>query len=223
MSPAALLRALGKMVSDLGLIEILSFGYELYRVRTRGKDASWALDFEQLGPPPNDKASAGRMNPAGISYFYLAKDSQTAFAEVIQRPPCNTVLACFKTTKDLRLLNLCDLPPIPSIFDESGHEKRELIYFLLDFVKQISEPVSKNGQEHIDYVASQIVSEFFAKEFRTVTSDRIHGLTYPSSLRPDGVNVVLFPPANGFKDLASLESSKGVDVDDWNQAFAIIR
>lgn len=93
-------------------------------------------------------------------------------------------------------------------------------------MKQISEPVSKNGQEHIDYVASQIVSEFFAKEFRTEDGERIDGLTYPSSIRPGGANVILFPPANGFagfKDLASLESAKEVNIDDWNQAFAVIR
>lgn len=145
---------------------------------------------------------------------------------MIQKPPCNTALARFKTGKDLRLLNLCDIPSIPSVFDESGHDRRELIYFLLDFVKQISEPVSKNGQEHIDYVASQIVSEFFAKEFRTGASGRIDGLTYPSSIRPGGVNVILFPPVNGFqefKNLVSLESSREVNIDNWNQAFTVIK
>lgn len=225
MSPAALLRALGNMVSELNLIETLASGSSLYRVRVREMGANWALDIEQLGPPPNTKASAGRMNPAGISYFYLAKNSQTAFAEVVQKPPCNVVLANFRTTKELRLLNLCDLPPIPSIFNEGGHDKRELIYFLVDFVKQISEPVSKNGQEHIDYVASQIVSEFFAKEFRTKDGDQIHGLTYPSAVRPGGVNVVIFPPDRGydhFKDFATLESYEEVSIVSWDKMFSVI-
>lgn len=226
LPPTSLLKALGSMVSELILYEMMSADTDIYRVRTRDEDASWPLDFDQLGPPPNERANAGRMNPAGISYFYLAKDSQTAFAEVISKPPCNAALARFKTKKDLRILNLCDFPEIPSIFDEEGHQKRELIYFLLDFVKQISQPVSKNGQEHIDYVASQIVSEFFAKEFRTEGGERIDGLTYPSSIRPGGVNVILFPPVKGFagfKDLASLESFKVVSIDDWNKAFVVIK
>ncbi|MGL1932212.1 MAG: RES family NAD+ phosphorylase [Desulfotalea sp.] len=62
------------------------------------------------------KACAGRMNPAGISYFYLAQDSQTAYAEVIQKPPCTAALACFKPHRDLRLLNLGDIPSTPSVF-----------------------------------------------------------------------------------------------------------
>jgi RES domain-containing protein len=225
MSPAALLKALGNMVSDLDLIETMVSGTDLYRVRVRDKDASWVLDFEQLGPPPNEKAKAGRMNPAGISYFYQAKDSQTAFAEVIQKPPCNTAMAHFKTSNDLRLLNLCDIPSIPSIFDETGHEHRELIYFLLNLVKQISKPVSKNGQEHIDYVASQIVSEYFSKEFRTKIGSRIDGLTYPSSVRRGGDDVILFQRGNGFKgfnDLASLESSREVGINNWSEAFTHI-
>ncbi|MGL1932211.1 MAG: RES family NAD+ phosphorylase [Desulfotalea sp.] len=107
-------------------------------------------------------------------------------------------------------------------FDETGHTERELIYFLSDFVRQVSEPIKKNGQEHIEYVASQIISEFFTKEFKTSHDERLDGLMYPSSIRPGGINVVLFPPENEFKDLVSLKSAKEVNINTWDQVFTVL-
>lgn len=218
LSPLALLGALGKMVSDLELTRVLPADSHLFRARMRDNTATWPLDMAELGPPPNEKANAGRMNPAGISYFYLAQDRQTALAEIISKPPCAAVVADFKTTQDLLLLDLCKLPSIPSIFDEDNHRKRELIYFLIKFIQEITQPIAKNGREHIDYVASQIVSEFFAKEFHTSDGQNLNGVAYPSTVHPEGINIVLFPPPDGYKafaNLAILSGSQGIAFNTW--------
>ncbi|NTW88116.1 MAG: RES family NAD+ phosphorylase [Desulfobulbaceae bacterium] len=225
LSPAELLEKIGNMSSQLRLISVLPSDTVLFRVRQRDANATWALDWELLGPPPNYKATAGRMNPAGISYFYLATDQRTAIAETINKPPCKLVSASFKTRQELLLLDLCELPKIPSVFDESKHDQREWTYFLSEFVKEISKPINKNGQEHIDYVASQIVSEYFAKQFRTEDRRIINGVKYPSAICPGGVNIVLFPPPKGFNkfaELVSMETAFEKNIHNWSELFELI-
>lgn len=218
LSPIALLSALGAMILDLELLRVMPSDTHLYRVRMRDSSATRPFDIAQLGPPPNEKANAGRMNPAGISYFYLAQDNETAFAEVINKPPSTAVIADFKTNEDLLLLNLCDLPPIPSIFDAENHRVRELLYFLINFIKEITQPIEKNGKEHIDYVASQIISEYFAKEFRTPDRQHLHGVAYPSAIRPGGINIVLFPPQEDkeYATLVDLSDSEEITFNTWD-------
>jgi RES domain-containing protein len=70
-----------------------------------------------MGAPPSKKARAGRMNPAGISYLYLAFEQETALAEVIGSPPCTAIIAQFQTLHELRILDLTKLPVVSSIFD----------------------------------------------------------------------------------------------------------
>jgi hypothetical protein len=187
-----LLRRIGKEVQRLGLVKSITQGTNVYRVR-RTIEGKQLNGFDELGPPPEAKASAGRMNPAGISYFYLAFESGTALAEVLPNPPCHAALALFETSVDFRVLDLTVLPPTPSIFDSNRREERSVLIFLDRFIAAISKPVSKDGREHIDYIPSQIVSEYFAQVLQVRGEQQLEGMVYPSSLRPGGKNLVLFP------------------------------
>jgi hypothetical protein len=79
--PANLLPTIGKQAKQLGLLGSLVVGTQLFRARKKGEE-DFAIDADQLGAPPPEKASAGRMNPAGISYLYLAFEQETALAEI---------------------------------------------------------------------------------------------------------------------------------------------
>jgi hypothetical protein len=73
-----------------------------------------------LGPPPSKFAQGGRMNARGISVFYGADEAATALAEV--RPPvgAKVVVAQFKLTRRVRLLDLklfADVLEQGSVFD----------------------------------------------------------------------------------------------------------
>jgi hypothetical protein len=77
---------------------------------------------KEIGPPPFRTATAGRMNPHGISVFYGALDPTVALAEV--RPPVGSrvVVGRFELLRPLRLLDLealRDLNVEGSIFDQS--------------------------------------------------------------------------------------------------------
>ena len=189
-SPPNILSDIGFLVSSLGLCRTLPAGTTLFRARRSAKPIK---TFEALGPPPSDLARAGRMNPAGISYLYLAFDGDTVVSEVLGADGTECSLGEFKIREDLTVLDLSALPAIPSVFETERKDEREGLLFLSNFAEQISTPVTKDGREHIDYVPSQIVSEYFAYVFRTDDGERINGMIYSSAVHESGVNIVVFP------------------------------
>jgi RES domain-containing protein len=197
IEPRRMLPLIAQLVSDLRLVTTQAFEQKLYRVRVREPSETWPADEAELGAPPSGKARAGRMNPAGISYLYLALDEVTAVAEVVRSPPAQAVVAEFATTRELRILDLTHLPPEPSIFDSSQREQREGLLFLQKFVEEICKPITRDGREHIEYVPSQVVSEFFALQFQDAERRGVDGIVYPSAAKQGGKNLVLFPTARG--------------------------
>ena len=162
--PAEFLKRIGELVNELGLLRSLEKHETLYRVRQEG-DSKRFDRFRDLGPPPDEKATAGRMNPAGIAYFYLARELETAAGEVVDKPPARIAIGKFRTKDELVVLDLTCLPEPPSVFDLDQYDRYQAIVFLQDFVDQISRQVAKDGMEHIEYVPSQIVCEYFAQVF----------------------------------------------------------
>jgi RES domain-containing protein len=202
-----LLATIGDIVDELGLVSELNSGEQLYRARL--VDGRRKLKtFAELGPPPPELATAGRMNPAGISYFYLARNPHTAISEVAKEYPCRVAVAKFRIREPMRVIDLSRLPELPSIFDAERYQLRESILFLKEFVTAISSPVAGGGREHVEYVPSQIVSEYFAVGDGG-ESDSYNGIVFPSAVDKGGTNVVLFPPRGSletFEQIAVLES-----------------
>ena len=91
----------------------------VYRARIRRRNETWQPTANEMGAPPKTKASAGRMNPAGIPYLYTAFDEATARGEIgISGRTSKTVFtAKFVLTKPLWVVDLTALPPVPSLFD----------------------------------------------------------------------------------------------------------
>lgn len=220
LPPAHLLRRLGALVTHFDLLRSLATGTPLFRVRARAAGDAWPLDGENLGAPPEGRAVAGRMNPPGISYFYAALEAGTAVAEVVRGPPCGLALGRFQALRPLRVLDLIELPELPSQFDSDRREERELLLFLDDFVGSIAKPVEKDGREHVEYVPSQVVCEYFASVFQQ--SAPLDGLLYPSAVRPGGKNIVLFPShaigRSPFVHVALTEADEVV-AENWAELF----
>ncbi len=214
--PQSILHAIEDLVKRLGLIKSLAINTSLLRVRARDEGADWEASADQMGAPFPDRARAGRMNPAGISYLYLAFEQETALAEVLSGPPCAAVIAQFQTQRELQILDLTNLPEEPSIFDEAKRDLRESLLFLENFIEEISQPVRKDGREHIDYVPSQVVCEYFALVFQVTADQHLDGIVYPSAVRPGGRNLVLFPTERGYKRRFDQVEYKVA----WEQSFA---
>jgi hypothetical protein len=48
-------------------------------------------------------------------------------------------------------------------------------------VEDLSKPISKNGREHIEYVPTQVVTEYFRYTYEDLTGGSLDGIIYPSS------------------------------------------
>ncbi|UDF04076.1 RES family NAD+ phosphorylase [Asticcacaulis sp. AND118] len=144
-----------------------------------------------IGPPPASVASAGRMNPFGISVFYGATDWPVALAEV--RPPvgCRVVTARFEITRPLTLLDLSAfelVDPPGSFFDPAYLGRLEKAAFLREIGAKLTVPVMP-GDEPSDYLPTQAVAEFLASR----AEPSVDGIIFPSVQSAEvGENVVLF-------------------------------
>jgi len=193
--PHKMLNHIGKAIEDVGLIRTVMIGSQWLRARIHDFEESYSSASE-LGTVPQDKAIyANRMSPAGIPMFYGAIDEATAIAETYMPKSGRKAVATvgtFKTARDIQILDLTNLPPMPSFFDQSNRHLRPAISFLRDFVKDLTKPINKDGREHIDYVPTQIVTEYFRHVFQTPASKGVKGILYFSSQVHTGTCCVLF-------------------------------
>lgn len=195
--PSRMLSAIGETVvndlADLNLITEISTDTDLFRIRI-GDEAFHT--GAQIGTPPAQFATqSNRMSPAGIPMFYGAFDVETARLETFD-PDQNAgqilSIGTFRPTRNLRMLDLADLPDIPSVFEEAGHHQIHPLRFLHSFARDIAKPIARDGREHIEYVPTQIVTEYFRRVFRDAHNQLIDGIIYRSS-REGGVRAfVLF-------------------------------
>ena len=186
--PWEMLDRLGEVVRKCELIRDVPSGSHWYRARPHEPGAKHTTG-KALGTVPAEYAVySNRMSAAGIPMFYGSKDEATAVLEVFQ-PGDDVTAGRFVALRSLKVLDLANLPKTPSIFDLPRRELLEMLVFLQHFVRDLSEPVAKDGHEHIDYVPTQIVTEYFRHVFGP---DRLDGLLYPSSKNPGAIACVLF-------------------------------
>ena len=172
-SPSALLRELEAWCRKFELISTVPANRPLYRGR-RQKPGERLRTPGELGPPPREKATvANRMNPPGIVMFYGSDEPETALREVARTPECDAdryAVGKFRTLRETRILDLTDIPRIPSIFepirDTLEYDPRPPLIFLNYFAAELSMPIAGDRSVHVEYVPPQVVTEFVRTEFR---------------------------------------------------------
>ena len=192
--PSQMLVALGELANDHGLFSRITVGSEIFRARVHD-DGLLLSTAEELGPPPKEATVSNRMSPAGISMFYGAFDPQTALRETFnptRGAKKGATVAIFRTNRDLLLLDLAVLPVLPSPFDSADRHLRRRLSFLYEFVDDFSRPVARDGREHVDYVPTQVVTEYFRHRHIAPEEDLIDGIVYTSSREGAGKALVLF-------------------------------
>ncbi len=196
-APGEMLAELGELFVTHQLVSTLAAGTELVRVRIHQPGSPPANTLAELGPPPIEAARfANRMSPAGVSMLYVCLDEATAVAETYVRhdgEPAEATIAVFRLTEDLSVLNLTELPAVPNLFDgDEANLSRAAIGFLHDFNRDLTKPVEKDGREHIEYVPSQIVTEYVRYRLPVQLGRSVHGILYRSARRSGGIGCVLF-------------------------------
>ncbi|MCF2527682.1 HEPN-associated N-terminal domain-containing protein [Yinghuangia soli] len=187
--PALILREIGAIIADLGLVRTLAPDEPLWRARVHpaGADVGSAAALGTL--PVGLSTRSNRMNPAGIPMFYAADSADTAYQEAVGERGAGTemTLGAFRVSRPARIVDFTDLPPVPSPFDPQQGHLRRCVAFLHDFVADLGQEVSPRYVE-IDYVPTQVVTEFLLHAWDP--GQRIDGLAY-RSVRTGGVCVVL--------------------------------
>lgn len=228
MNPIKILDTVASIIKDLTMLKEISTSEEIKRVRIvdEYREATTASD---LGSPPLGFCKmANRMSPAGIPMFYGAFDLETSIKETYEPEPNLTKKAVVGNFYPCRNLNVIDLSlkfKIPTIFDQDQSfrfEKR----FLYDFIKDFTKPIERADRAHIDYVPTQIVTEYFRHILSKASSMKIDGVIYPSSKNKSHKAVVIFADneqcvEKGIKsryteDLLFLNNYEKIDLTPFN-------
>ncbi len=188
---ASMLDAIGGLVKSLDLIKTIPISEMAYRVRVI-KNSTVHGEFRDVSVPPRDISSAGRMNPAGIPLLYVALDPETAKKETLYNDKARYSLATMSFVKELRVIDLSELPDPPSVFEIDKYDQLHEIRFLRALQADISKRITKDGREHIDYVPTQVVSEYFRSKFMLEDGNRVDGVLFSSSKIENGKNLALF-------------------------------
>jgi len=193
--PSKFLDRLGEEISEYELSKTLTTSDIIYRARIHDPDVTLS-NASELGPPPAELAVyPNRMSPAGIPMFYGSFDSATVIKETYKAKkdrPAVVAIGKFKPLRELRLLDLTSLPDVPSIFDDNRGYLRPIISFLRAFVDEVSKPIEKDDESHIEYVPTQVFTEYIRHAYKFEDGSKFEGIIYPSSIQPSGISCVLF-------------------------------
>jgi hypothetical protein len=193
--PGLFLEKLGRVVTQLGLIRELPAGTIYHRARAHQPGLDVRLPEALAAPRRDDARFANRMSPVGIPMFYGATDLRTCLAELGHAPneTCCTS-GTFLTARPVNVLDLTKLPAIPGPFSPPSDQKdeRASIQFLHEFARDVSRPVERDNLSHIEYVPTQVVTEYFRRAFRTEPGEPVYGILYASAKQNGGVCCVLF-------------------------------
>ncbi len=222
VGPGEMLDAIGELVNQGGLIRELAAGNNIYRARP-GSPGEFPENAQELGTAPRRNAFSNRMSPAGIALFYGALDAETAARESWTGPaPGNeqVTVGRFTNSEPLVVIDLAGLPDVPTLFEEANH-MRATLKFLHAFSTRISEPVRtapRSENEVIEYVPSQIVSEYFRAAYEGEGAP-LAGILYRSAAHEGGICCALFTPRERCLD-AGADLGEGValvleDVAVW--------
>jgi hypothetical protein len=193
--------AIADAVEVAGLVKTLPEGSEWWRVRAHAaiKPYTSAAD---LGTPPDAFARDNRMSPKGIGAFYGASTKKGARAEVAgyASPTCEGSVGLFKIVGPLDVVDLRELPAVPSLFDPHQRHLRAPIQFLYGFVKDATQIADPSDIQNLDYVPTQVVAETLRYELSGANGP-VTGILWRSSKDPAVTSCVLFIPSDAVADL----------------------
>lgn len=168
----------------------LSINDQFYRARICYDAKGYPI--EKMGNPPAKLAKAGRANPEGISYLYLANTVETTLYETRSSLFDYVSVGTFKVKeeveKDLRVVNLSS--DTYDVFYLAEKESLEEVLMHRSFTDKLEQELSKprrKSDSELDYLPTQYLSEL-------IKSMGFDGIEYRSSLYSGGYNIAIFNP-----------------------------
>lgn len=207
LPPGNLLELIANYAVAVGLVRTMPAGQIYFRARYQQPGVTLRHPSE-LGPPTPEIAKQNRMSPAGIVMTYVSEDAMTALDETADELGTYAI-GQFRALRDITILDLAQLPPIPSLFAEMSdtlpYDPHEALRFLHRLADDISRPIARDDRVHIEYVPTQVVTEFL-RTTKLPEGVKLDGIRYRSSRRDGGISLVLF---------ADRRNVKGASGDTW--------
>jgi len=192
-----ILEKVGEIIIKYQLFKILPAGTEAYRGRI--EDYIINPDYIELGTPVRSKAiKPNRMSPAGIPMFYCSFSRDVVELELIDKSEKKPRKERFLTTgkfiilKDLFVVNFTTIPKVPSLFNQANSKNRASLIFIRNFISDLSKPICNDGKEHIEYVPTQVLTEFIRYVLKVKGSPKIDGIIFPCSKSKKESSCTLF-------------------------------
>lgn len=180
-----ILTELKSIIATHKIIRTIKRGTAIYRCRFL-EPSDKLIEFNDITSAPSDKAKQSRMSPAGVSMFYGAFNLDIAVRESSEDGTGIGYYAYgeFITKQDLHILDLTTLP-ICSFWMENDYQG---LGFLYSFRKIISKNITRDDKIHIEYIPSQVFTEYIRYSY----GKHLDGIIYDSSLGSNEQNIVLF-------------------------------
>lgn len=195
-------------VKEAGLIETLSAGAKWWRVRSHDPGIRHT-SAASLGTAPDHVAQDNRMSPKGIGAFYGCSTLAGARAEVAGYAVAGQEgsAGAFESTVPMSVVNLQELPGVPSLFDVDRRHLRAPIRFLHDFVADVTRIADPSDKRNLEYVPTQVIAETFRYELG------VEGILWRSSKNRDVTSCVLFVASHQVADKAAIDHTTRLALD----------
>lgn len=186
INPSEMLKEITQRGEAEGLGQIYPAGTEYWRVRIHREDEPLEARPEEFTTVPTENAwAANRMSPAGVPMFYGADRFETACLEIVNlsdRTLSKKVVtgAIVRTLRPMAFLDLTKVPTPRSEFEPWDEERWHDVAFLRHFVTDLSKPVIKDDKAHIEYVPTQVFTEYVRYEMQHPNGP-MDGIVFPSS------------------------------------------
>lgn len=180
-----MLHELTQVINEAGLIKSFPSGTRYWRAAAHKEGEHMPLPHRFASPPLDMARQPNRMSPSGISMFYGAVDFDTAAKEVIGagvKEKSHITAVQFESLRDFNILDLASSLNAVSYFAPEGLKWKHYSIFLKEFVKSVSRPIEPDREKHIEYVPTQILTEFVRYEVKAIDGSPVDGIAYPSSL-----------------------------------------
>ena len=167
------------------LVKSYPAGTVMYRARI-SKDKQ-GFRYDEMGAPPREKRTAGRVNPEGVGVLYLSSKDITALYEARSNIYDYVTVGNFKLSRDIRVINLAGISSIsPFIYKVTNDLQQYAVnqLCLKEIAEDIGKPLRRNDSP-LEYLPTQIVSEF-------IKSQGYDGVEYASTMIKDGYNFAIF-------------------------------
>jgi len=185
-------------------------GTVLFRARRGFRPGDYgerhAFAGDEIGAPPTEKASPGRVNVKGQRVLYCTDQEATAVAEVRPARGFYVSVATVSLNRDVSILDLMRSLKINPFLTETLKWDVEIQALLASLAEEMSRPLERDDDQ-THYVPCQRLADY-------IREAHYDGIRYPSALNPDGTNVVFFDPS-----VADVSGSKLVAITEIKVAY----